>query len=151
MSAGCNRCYEASTSPLWVAQVVTRNRADRPCEKHSEETTMTTDNRTNEPTPEQVEAAAKALRADAGFMEEVHSALEVSWSEYIARLVLVAAQGAAPVVPSSGVDEDALVQRIYDELMTDDAIAEVWSNGKVLATARRLVKFAVQGGESRGE
>lgn len=45
---------------------------------------------------EQVEAAAKALRADEGFMEEVHSALEVSWSEYIARLVLTAAQGAAP-------------------------------------------------------
>lgn len=57
---------------------------------------------------------------------------------------------AAPVL-SGGVDEDALVQRIYDELMTDDAVAEVWSNGKVLATARRLVKFAVQGGESRGE
>lgn len=41
-------------TPLWVAQVVTRNRADRPCEKHSEETTVTTDNRTNEPTPELV-------------------------------------------------------------------------------------------------
>lgn len=51
---------------------------------------------TNEPTEAQVAAAAKALRADEGFMEEVHSALEVSWSEYIARLVLVAAQGAAP-------------------------------------------------------
>ena len=86
---------------------------------------MTTDNRANEPTEAQVEAAAKALRADEGFMEEVHSALEVSWSEYIARLVLAAAQGAAPqaesdwrldvvpepwtnpapVLPSSGVDE----------------------------------------------
>lgn len=68
---------------------------------------MNTDNRTNEPnqnetksgqdfgfTGAQVEAAAKALRADEGFMAEVHSALEVSWSEYIARLVLVAAQGA---------------------------------------------------------
>ncbi|MGK0740455.1 hypothetical protein ACSHWG_01000 [Leucobacter sp. Z1108] len=58
---------------------------------------------------------------------------------------------AAQVQPSSGVDEDALVQRVYDELMTDDAVAEVWSNGKVMATARRIVKFAVQGGESRGE
>lgn len=48
----------------------------------------------------QVEAAAKALRADEGFMAEVHSALEVSWSEYIARLALVAAQGAAPLAPS---------------------------------------------------
>lgn len=61
---------------------------------------MTTDNRANEPTPEQVEAAAKVLRADEGFMAEVHSALEVSWSEYIARLVLVAARGAAPQAES---------------------------------------------------
>ena len=61
MSAGCNRCYEASTSPLWVAQVLTRNRADRPCEKHSEETTMTTDNRTNEPSEEQIERALDAI------------------------------------------------------------------------------------------
>lgn len=63
---------------------------------------MTTDNRANEPTEAQVEAAAKALRADEGFMEEVHSALEVSWSEYIARLVLVAAQGAAPQAGQCG-------------------------------------------------
>lgn len=62
---------------------------------------MTADNRTNEPTEAQVEAAAKALRADEGFMAEVHSALEVSWSEYIARLVLVAAQGAAPQAESA--------------------------------------------------
>lgn len=62
---------------------------------------MAIDNRTNEPTPEQVEAAAKALRADEGFMAEVHSALEVSWSEYIARLVLVAAQGDAPQAESA--------------------------------------------------
>lgn len=45
-------------------------------------------------TDEMVEAAVNALRADEGFIAEVHSALEVSWSEYIARLVLTAAQGA---------------------------------------------------------
>lgn len=95
-----------------------------------------------EPTEAQVEAAAKALRADEGFMEEVHSALEVSWSEYIARLVLMAAQGAAPqaeihepshdrvycvrcggnwpcqpapALPSSGVDEDALARLLCEK------------------------------------
>ena len=59
-----------------------------------------------------------------------------------------------PVQPSSTVDEGKLTQAIYDELMTDDAVSEVWSNGKVMATARRLAKFAVVeaiGGESRGE
>lgn len=34
MSAECNACYEASTSPAWLAQLVTRNRIDRPCERH---------------------------------------------------------------------------------------------------------------------
>ena len=61
---------------------------------------------------------------------------------------------AAPVQPSSTVDEGKLTQAIYDELMTDDAVSEVWSNGKVMATARRLAKFAVVeaiGGESHGE
>lgn len=147
---------------------------------------MTTDNRTNEPTPEQVEAAAKALRDDKANRTDTYRVPEWEDTPYgdklvyrgQARAALVAAQGAAPqdsgkcggcrdlgphrnvpgcqyyeppVLPSGGVDEDKLVQRIYDELMTDDAVAEVWSNGKVLATARRLVKFAVQGGEIRGE
>ena len=49
----------------------------------------------------QVLAAAKALRADEGFMAEVHSALEVSWSEYIARLALAAAAGATPQAESA--------------------------------------------------
>lgn len=64
----------------------------------------------------------------------------------------VAEMEAAPVQPSSTVDEGKLTQAIYDELMTDDAVSEVWSNGKVMATARRLAKFAVVeaiGGESR--
>jgi hypothetical protein len=126
------------------------------------------DNRANEPTPEQVEAAAKAI-ADChnpGMFERYPENWRVE-----ARAALVAAQCAAPqaerdwrldvvpepwtapapVLPSSGVDEDALVQRVYDELMADDAVAEVWSNSKVMATARRIVKFAVQGGESRDE
>ena len=34
MSASCNACYEASTSPLWVAQFVTRLRVDQPCKRH---------------------------------------------------------------------------------------------------------------------
>jgi len=34
MSASCNACYEASTSPLWVAQFVTRLRVDQPCKHH---------------------------------------------------------------------------------------------------------------------
>lgn len=64
-----------------------------------------TDNRTNEPSEAQVEAAAKALRADEGFMAEVHSALEVSWSEYIARLVLEAAGVASQEVIDDAADE----------------------------------------------
>lgn len=34
VATGCNRCYEASTQPLWVAQFVTRLRVDEPCERH---------------------------------------------------------------------------------------------------------------------
>lgn len=141
---------------------------------------MTTDNRTNEPTEAQVEAAAKALRANEGFMADVHSALEVSWSEYIARLVLFAALGAAPQdngncggcrdlgphrnvpgcqyyeapVPSSGVDEDALAEVI--------AKSRGFGNGweqipPLTREAYREVARAVadwlkkQGGESRGD
>ncbi len=92
---------------------------------------MTTDNRTNEQlsgnpgqfTEAQVEAAAKALRADEGFMEEVHSALEVSWSEYIARLVLVAAQGAAPAVTGSMSDGYHTFDELYEYRMLYNAHA----------------------------
>lgn len=41
------------------------------------------------------------------------------------------------------VDEAKIVAAIADELETDDAIAENWSNSKVNATARRLVQHAV--------
>ncbi|MCW2287016.1 hypothetical protein EDF60_1667 [Leucobacter luti] len=41
------------------------------------------------------------------------------------------------------VDEAKLAEAIAEELETDDAIAEDWSNGKLNATARRLVQFAV--------
>lgn len=67
------------------------------------------------PSEARVEAAAKALRADEGFMAEVHSALEVSWSEYIARLVLVAAQGAAPQEPSGATDANGHSWMSWDE------------------------------------
>lgn len=153
------------------------------------------------PSEAQVEAAAKALRADEGFMAEVHSALEVSWSEYIAKLVLVAAQGAAPqaesvpkssyinphlpaqirglyradlreksiqtmldlagdliqelidlraapVLPSSGVDEDKLTEviaRVTD--MWDDPLDEVHDIPQIARAVAAWLR--VQGGESR--
>ena len=169
------------------------------------EVLMTTDNRTNEPSEAQIEAAAKAayeFDADVselfgkGFKRDFDGMPQWAKDTHLdkARAALVAAAGAAPQVdseiyycpihgdlldpmqsrsqrcfnapdgheyaalaapvqPSITVDEGKLTQAIYDELMTDDAVAEVWSNGKVMATARRLVKFAVVeaiGGESRG-
>lgn len=35
MNTECNRCYEASTSPHWVARAVTALREDHPCERHA--------------------------------------------------------------------------------------------------------------------
>lgn len=40
-------------------------------------------------------------------------------------------------------DEAKLADAIAEELNTDGWIAEEWSNGKLNATARRLVDFAV--------
>lgn len=37
MSAECNTCYLASTSPAWAARIATNMREDRPCERHQEE------------------------------------------------------------------------------------------------------------------
>ena len=77
---------------------------------------MTTDNRTSEPTPEQVEAAAKAMHGTgnpwfaasgdwgaAGF--EIKQAFRES-----ARAALVAAQGAAPQAESA--DHEKLIARL---------------------------------------
>ena len=75
---------------------------------------MTTNNRTNDPTPEQVEAAAKAMHGTgnpwfaaygdwgaAGF--EIKKAFRDS-----ARAALVAAQGAAPQAESADCDRDRI-------------------------------------------
>lgn len=49
-----------------------------------------------------------------------------------------------PNTPSVAiVNEAKLAEAIAEELETEDAIAEDWSNGKLNATARRLVEFAV--------
>jgi hypothetical protein len=113
---------------------------------------MITDNRTNEPTPEQVEVAAVASinshRSRAGLptlatLDDVPNADE--WRDD-ARAALVAAQGVAPqserdwrldvvpepwtnpdpVLPSSGVDEDALAE-VIRKLRFDDA--GCWADG----------------------
>ena len=99
---------------------------------------MTTDNRTNEPTEEQVEAAAKAI-ADChnpGMFEKYPENWRVE-----ARAALAAAAGAVPVQPSSTVDEDALAEvirrsyeneqglKIRDDKRTARAVAE-WLRGE---------------------
>lgn len=37
MSTDCNACYIATTNPPWIAQLVVKNRIDRPCERHRAE------------------------------------------------------------------------------------------------------------------
>ena len=70
---------------------------------------MNTDNRTNGPTDEQVEAAAEAIYfEDCGVTpDESIKATDDYGSTFreLARAVLVAAAGVAPVQPSSTVDE----------------------------------------------
>lgn len=97
---------------------------------------MTTDNRTNEPnqnetksgqefcfTEAQVEAAAKAmwdlrkLQSDPEWGELEYGVKQEYRKD--ARAALVAAAGAAPVLPSSTVDEDALAEVIREALRDD--------------------------------
>ena len=84
---------------------------------------MTTDNRTNEPTPEQVEAAAEAIYfEDCGVTpDESTKATDDYGSTFreLARAVLVAAAGVAPVQPSSTVPEAALIREAKAEALTE--------------------------------
>lgn len=117
---------------------------------------MTADNRTNEPTPEQVEAAAKAIyevRPNGGI--EWDSAEFDEWMERgdyraKARAALAAAQGAAPA-PSSGVDEDKLAEVIgRDENYTRDIELGGWTLSPRLA-ARAVAAWLKGQGENDDE
>lgn len=73
---------------------------------------MTTDNRTNEPTPEQVEAAVHAAWVKSREFRGIGGQAEFAppWEfQQVIRAALVAARGAVPP-PSSGVDEDKLAE-----------------------------------------
>ena len=97
---------------------------------------MTTDNRTNEQlsgntgqfTEAQVEAAARALDPIAWGRYDLLAYAKNPWpsrdlivehSLSRARAALVAAQGVAPVLPSSGVDEEKLAEVIESHVLGD--------------------------------
>lgn len=85
------------------------------------------DNRTNEPTPEQVEAAAKALAIrepmrSATAWENLHE-FERSGFRESARAALVAAQGAAPAVSGSTSDGHHTFDELYEYRMLYNAHA----------------------------
>ncbi len=116
---------------------------------------MTTDNRTNEPTEAQVEAAVHAAWAKSREFRGVGGQAEFAppWEfQQVIRAALVAAAGVAQVQPSSTVDEGKIADALIEELMTDLAVEE-WSAEKVENTGKRLARAVVEaiGGESRGE
>jgi len=120
---------------------------------------MTTDNRTNEPTEAQIEHVRDQLEAKWPEMvcywhphrddEERQHEWETIETWDIAEAALVAAQEAAPVLPSSGVDEDALVEVVCLALNHRDGGEECEDDYRVARAVAAWLEG--QGGESRGE
>lgn len=114
------------------------------------------------PTLEQIEAAraeyalsedmCAALVAAAGAAPQEPSGCICTWhsedrgggySELVIEPEPDCAEHGDGIAAAVQVDEAKLIDAIAEELNTDDWIAEEWSNGKLNATARRLVDFAV--------
>lgn len=104
---------------------------------------MTTDNRTNEPTPEQIEAAAQAVRevdARAGLIADVDLPM------YRARAALVAAAGVAPQAESAPLREALKTAREHFTAIAGSGEIRVWEDtGEKLGIDHQVSVWAKRG------